>query len=91
MGMKEDKLSNDAALSAELANEKNGSIPGVTSKKMFGGFDIFQGGKMFALVNSKGEVYLKFNDSIRSNFDQLGAHQHVKMPYFSVSDTVKYF
>lgn len=88
MGMKGDKLSNDAALSVELFLEKISQISGVTFKKMFGGYGVFQDGKMFALVNSKGEVYLKCDDSIRSKFDQLGTHQHGKMPYFSVPETI---
>ena len=59
MGAKGDKLSNDAGLIVELFIERLSNISGITSKKMFGGYGVFHGGKMFGLVNSKGEIYLK--------------------------------
>ena len=88
MGIKGNKLSNDATLSVELLKEKLIQISGITSKKMFGGFGVFHEGKMFALVNSKGEMYLKINDSIRPKFEEAGAHQYGKMPYFSIPEAV---
>ena len=45
-------------------------------------------GKMFALVNSNGQVYLKTDETIKAKFDDAGAHQHGKMPYFSLPDEV---
>ena len=88
MGIKGNKLSDDAALSVDLLKEKLGQISGITSKKMFGGFGVFHDSKMFALVNSKGEMYLKIVDSIRPKFEEAGAHQHGKMPYFSIPKSV---
>ena len=88
MGVKGNKLSNDATLSVELLKEKLIQISGITSKKMFGGFGDFHEGKMFALVNSKGEMYLKINDSIRPKFEEAGAQQHGKMPYFYIPEKV---
>ena len=88
MGIKGNKLSNDATFSVELLKEKLIQISGITSKKMFGGFGVFHDSKMFALVNSMGEMYLKIDDSIRPKFEEAGAHQHGKMPYFSIPESV---
>ena len=88
MGNKGDKLSNDASLSAELLSDRLNGILGISTKKMFGGFGVFHDGKMFGLVNSKGEIYLKSDDSIHAKFGELGSHQHGKMPYFSLPDLI---
>ncbi len=88
MGIKGDQLSNEASISAELFSEKLNEISGITSKKMFGGFGIFHEGKMFALVNSKGETYLKADESISQKFEAIGAHQHGRMPYFSIPEDI---
>lgn len=55
---------------------------------MFACYGIFKEGKMFALVNSIGEIFLKTDDSIRSKFGNAGAHSHGKMPYFSLPESV---
>ena len=88
MGTKGDRLTNDASISSELLIDKLPSIEGITSKKMFGGYGIFHDGKMFSLVNSKGEIYLKADDTIVSKFEDAGATQHGKMPYFSLPKSV---
>jgi DNA transformation protein len=49
---------------------------------------VFHDGKMFALVNSKGEIYLKSDDSIKQKFVDSGSPQHGKMPYFSLPQDV---
>ena len=54
------------------------------SRKMFGGYGIFESGAMFALVNSQGELFLKADDSNRDQFEQSGSGQHGKMPYFQI-------
>ena len=88
MGNKGDKFSNDAGLSTELLTGRLSQISGISSKKMFGGFGIFHDGKMFGLVNSNGEIYLKSNAGIQAKFEEHGSHQHGKMPYFSLPDNV---
>ena len=88
MGVKGDKNTNEAAQSVSSLLAKIESMGSITSKKMFGGFGIFHDGKMFGLVNSDGEVYLKANDSIRQKFEDAGAKSHGRMPYFSVPDDV---
>ena len=86
MGLKGDKLSNEAALTTELFTEKMSQISGITSKKMFGGYGIFHDEKMFGLVNPKGEIYLKADDSIKKKFELVGSHSHGRMPYFSLPE-----
>ncbi len=81
MGQKGDKHSNDAALSSELVLEKLASLENITSKKMFGGHGIFSNGKMFGMVDSKGQVYMKADP------EEIGlgtSEKHGKMPYFKI-------
>lgn len=51
---------------------------------MFGGHGIFQDGKMFGIINSKGEVSFKVDDTNRSQYELMGSRQHGKMPYCAV-------
>ena len=88
MGNKGDKLSNDASISTKLLTNRLSQKSDISSKKMFGGFGIFHGEKMFGLVNSKGEIYLKSDAGIQAKFDEHGSRQHGKMPYFSLPDNV---
>ena len=56
----------------------------VSSRNFFGGYGIFESSAMFALVNSRSDLFLKVDDTNRSRFDDAGAKQHGKMPYFQV-------
>ena len=84
MGEKGNKLSQDSALTAELLLEKLSHIGGITSKKMFGGYGIFHEGKMFGIVDAKGQGYLKADDSNRTDFEASGSDKHSRMPYYSI-------
>ena len=88
MGNKGDKLSEDSTISAELLSEKLAPIGGITTKKMFGGNGFFHDGKMFGLIDSKGIAFFKVTDKSRPDFEVKGAHQHSRMPYFSIPATV---
>ena len=88
MGVKGDKMTNNSSLSAELLVEKLQPINGVTSKKMFGGFGVFHEGKMFGMVDSKGNCFLKADDSNRSDFEAKGSQKHGKMPYSSIPQEI---
>jgi len=88
MGQKGDKHTNEAQLSAELLLEKLASIEGLTSKKMFGGYGIFHEGKMFGIIDSKGQAFLRTDDKTASEFMKRGSIQHSKMPYHSISDEI---
>lgn len=88
MAIKGSKQSNEGALSAELFIDRLSQISGISSKKMFGGYGVFHDGKMFALVNSEGNIYLKADDTIKAKFEDAGSSQHGKMPYFSLPKNV---
>ncbi len=60
----------------------------VSSKKMFGGYGLFHEGKMFGLITSDAEFFLKVDDSNRARFKKARAPQHSKMPYFRVPKNV---
>ena len=51
---------------------------------MFGGHGIFYKGKMFAIVDSKGQAFLKVDDATKVEFQKKGSVSHDKMPYESV-------
>lgn len=85
MGIKGDKHTEDAAISAELLVSKIEGIGRITSKKMFGGHGIFHEAKMFGLIDSKGKCFLKVDDEIKPLFEAQGGTQHSRMPYYSVS------
>lgn len=84
MGIKGDKHSNESALTAALLAEKLAGIGDISTKKMFGGNGIFHDGKMFGMVDSKGQAYLKANESNKSQFEDAGAKPHGKMPYYAI-------
>jgi len=53
-----------------------GDIPGVTSRKMFGGWGIYKDGTFFALI-ADGGLYFKVDDSTRKNYEALGSKPFV--------------
>ena len=88
MGRKGDKSGQNSVLIAELLTEKLASIGGITSKKMFGGHGIFHEGKMFGIIDSQGQCFMKADESNKINFEKKGSVRHSRMPYFSVPDEV---
>ncbi|MEO9474699.1 MAG: TfoX/Sxy family protein [Cyclobacteriaceae bacterium] len=88
MGVKGDKATSEAALQAELFLEKLSSLDGITGKKMFGGHGIFCDEKMFGIVDSKGQCFLKVDDSNKADFETAGASSHGKMSYYTIPEDV---
>ncbi|NND63847.1 MAG: TfoX/Sxy family protein [Flavobacteriaceae bacterium] len=88
MGIKGSKSTEGAALAAEALTERLAPIEGITSKKMFGGHGIFHEGKMFGIIDSQGNTFLKVDDSIKVDFESKGGEQHSKMPYYSIPTAV---
>jgi len=88
MGRNGDKLTQDSVLVAELLIEKLAPIGGISSKKMFGGYGIFHDGKMFGIIDSQGQCFMKTDDTNRGDYEAKGAHKHSRMPYFSIPDEV---
>ena len=69
-----------------LVLQKLVHIPGITGKKMFGGSGLMYHEKMFGLVDSKGNCFLKADRETIPTFIDLGGEQHSRMPYYSVSE-----
>ena len=88
MGEKGAKNSQDAAETCERSVQDLTPLGEVSSRKMFGGYGIFESSIMFALVNSQGDLFLKADDTNRSRFEEAGSGQHGKMPYFQVPPDV---
>lgn len=84
MGTKGAKQSSEAAGVAADFVERIGPLGDVTSKKMFGGHGIFESGKMFAIVDSAGDLFLKAGEANQDRFEAAGAEKHGRMPYWSI-------
>jgi DNA transformation protein and related proteins len=71
----------------DLVLEKLASLEGVTGRSMFGGFGIFAGGDMFALI-SGAALFLKVDDTNRDLYEAAGSQKYGPMPYYLVPDEV---
>jgi len=88
MGVKGDKATSKGVEFVETLVPRLAPLGEVTTKSMFGGYGIFQTGKMFALVTSSGELFLKADETNQARFAKAKSAQHGKMPYFQVPATV---
>lgn len=82
MGLKGDKHTSESALSAKVLTEKLAAIDGISSKKMFGGNGIFHDGSMFAMVDSKGRIFMKADPTELSGVGS--SEKHGRMPYYAL-------
>ena len=89
MGRKGDKMTAASTAVTDSIVECLRPLGEVTGKKMFGGYGGFEQGTMFALVDSRGQFFLKVDDSNRKDFEDVEAVQHGRMPYFSVPEEVQ--
>lgn len=48
-------------------------IPGITSKKMFGGYGIYKNGYIFAIITSDTGLYFKVNDELKERYKNAGS------------------
>ncbi len=88
MGRKGDKQTAVGARFSDALLPQLAPLGAVSSKRMFGGYGLFQRGKMFGLITSDAELFLKVDDSNRARFQRARAPQHGKMPYFRVPKNV---
>lgn len=88
MGKKGDRLTNEASDFCQALLPRLQAAGEVSARKMFGGYGIFNQGKMFALINSSAALFLKADDENRQAFLEAGSQQHGKMPYFEVPQSV---
>ena len=88
MGIEGDKQTVAGARFSEELLPRLAPLGAVSSKKMFGGYGLFHQGKMFGLISSDAELFLKVDDANRAPFEKARAPQHGKMPYFRVPKNV---
>lgn len=88
MGRKGAKLTPEATKASEILVETLSDLGKVYSRKMFGGYGIFESGAMFALITSEGKIHFKVDQSNRKCFEDAGAEKYGNMPYFEVPQNV---
>jgi DNA transformation protein len=88
MGSKDSKLSQASSRSVQDLQESLSPLGDIRIRKMFGGYGVFEGSTMFALVDSQGGIFFKVDDTNRQLFDDAGSTKHGRMPYHQVPDHV---
>jgi DNA transformation protein len=88
MGKKGDKLTNESSKPAEDIQNRLAMLGDIRVKKMFGGYGIFEGDRMFALIDSSGRVFFKVDDANQARFEGAESEKHARMPYYSVPEEV---
>jgi DNA transformation protein len=84
MGTKGEKLTNASTIAAENLQNRLSPLGDIRIRKMFGGHGVFIKDKMFALVDSKGGIFFKVDDTIVTLFEEAGSNKHGRMPYYQV-------
>jgi DNA transformation protein len=82
------KLTSESSKSAEDIQNRLSGVGDIRIRKMFGGHGIFEEDKMFALVDSKGRVFFKVDETNLSGFEDANSEKHARMPYYSVPEEV---
>lgn len=88
MGRKGAKLTEHATQTCEQFVESLADLGDISHKKMFGGYGVFEGGVMFALVTSDGDIYLKVADANRERFNAAGCEKYGRMPYHALPQEI---
>ncbi len=85
---------------ADIAFAKDlfSALPGVTSRKMFGGLSLYSEGTIFAIVSSDNRIYIKAYDELADALAGLGGEKftHAKkdgsvatMGYWTLPDSAQ--
>ena len=88
MGNKGETFKKEAAETAELMQIKLAGINNLSFRKMFGGYGLFSNDKMFGLIDSKGQCFLKADSTNLKDFEAFHSDKHSKMPYYSIPSHV---
>lgn len=88
MGEKGAKSNPEAEKTADMFVDSIEAIANITKKKMFGGFGIFCNGKMFGIVDAKGNCYLKTDEKTLPDFEKHNSAKHARMPYYAIPEDV---
>lgn len=75
-----------------------GHVAGVTAKKMFGGYGLYQDDAIFAIITSDTDLYFKVDDTNREYYKSIGSkpfvytgHKNKKpvtMPYWIIPEEI---
>jgi len=86
-------MTSSSAYADYIENDLLAYIPGITSKRMFGGYGFYLDGYIFAIIVDD-ELYFKTDESIEPEFESRGSNPFiydghkkkgpVKMPYWKV-------
>lgn len=88
MGEKDSKATTASARSAESVQGRLAGLGDIRIRKMFGGHGIFLDERMFGLVDSQGDVFLKVDESNSAAYVKAGSSKHSRMPYYQVPKVV---
>ncbi len=77
-----------ARATADMVVDRLLHVPDVRHRGMFGGYGIYSGDVMFALVTSAGDFFFRVGDTTQSDFEDAGMPRFHRMPYFEVPDDV---
>jgi DNA transformation protein len=88
MGKKGAKMTSASSTSAERLQQSLFPLGDIRTRKMFGGYGVFEEDTMFALVDSKGGIFFKVDDTNVSQFEEAGSDKHGRMPYYKVPDAI---
>ena len=89
MGKKGAKLTEAVTKVCECLEQDLSSIGDISTRKMFGGYGIFNGKAIFALVTSEGRIFFKVAEANQRSYEEAGAEKFGKMPYYSLPDAVR--
>ena len=87
MAQKGAKLTAESEHFAKTVVDRLSGLGDVTTKRMFGGFGVFESGRMFGLISGV-QLHFKVDDSNRAAYEEAGSERHKPMPYYSVPETV---
>ena len=88
MGERGAKLTAEATEQADRLVDLLSELGDIASKKMFGGYGIFESGLMFALVESDGTPCLRVSEEGERRFSEAGSRKHARMPYWAIPEAV---
>ena len=88
MGKKGAKSTDASAIAAEGLQHSLSNLGEIRLRKMFGGHGVFEGDKMFALVDSEGSIFFKVDETNVHFYEEADSSKHSRMPYYEVPDNL---
>lgn len=88
MGEKGARQSTAGAEMAERLCDDLAPLGDVTTKKMFGGYGVFEDTVMFALIDSTGGAFLRADETTATKYRESGSEAHGRMPYWQIPPAV---